>query len=423
MASDTCLFCGRELVDAESVQRGIGPRCLEAVEKIRAIHPEPDIDPGQITLKPSRVIVEKRVRRSLGDLSELCTSIAEVGLLHPIVVTHEGVLVAGQRRLEAWKLLYGDTPVPVTCVPDSLDDLLRAEVDENKVRKPFLPSELGAAYLRLKPHLAEEAKQRQEATLPSEGQKGFQCGGKFPPHKGKTRDILGQAMGVSGKTLEKAAVVYEAAQTDPEAAELLRQADIGKESIHSAYTQLKEKQEKQDTEKPEKENKPHVTHYSGEYEWYTPIDYIEAARLTMGSIDVDPASCSLANKNVKAETFYTKEDDGLLQDWPGNVWLNPPYSQPEVSDFCALLVEKYQSGEVKQACVLVNNATETKHYQNMLKHCSAVCFIKGRIRFIDQHGEPAQGSPLQGQTILYFGDQPRLFGENFCYFGGILYAA
>ena len=165
----------------------------------------------------------------------------------------------------------------------------------------------------------------------------------------------------------------------------------------------------------------HVSNNSGEFEWYTPIDYIEAAKLTMGTIDLDPASCDAANETIKAKTYYTEEQDGLIQPWFGNVWLNPPYSQPLVSQFCDLLVDNYLKDNIKQACVLVNNATETKFYQNMLNHCSAVCFIKGRVKFVDKNGE-SKGSPLQGQTVLYFGKETTCFVENFSYFGATLYA-
>ncbi len=46
-----------------------------------------------------------RYRKDLGDLKTLAQSIGEVGLLHPVVVTPKGRLIAGQRRLEACRLL------------------------------------------------------------------------------------------------------------------------------------------------------------------------------------------------------------------------------------------------------------------------------------------------------------------------------
>jgi len=165
---------------------------------------------------------------------------------------------------------------------------------------------------------------------------------------------------------------------------------------------------------------PHVSHNTGENEWYTPIAYVDAARAVMGSIDVDPASSDIANQIVKATKYYTIEDDGRSQSWQGNIWMNPPYAQPLISEFCELLVQKYKAGEVRQACVLVNNATETVFYQNMLKVCGAVCFIKGRVKFIDEEGMES-GAPLQGQTILYFGDKINEFAMVFQAFGVVLY--
>ena len=41
-----------------------------------------------------------RYRRDMGDLGAPARSIAEVGLLHPVVVTPDGTLIAGERRLE-----------------------------------------------------------------------------------------------------------------------------------------------------------------------------------------------------------------------------------------------------------------------------------------------------------------------------------
>ncbi len=184
--------------------------------------------------------------------------------------------------------------------------------------------------------------------------------------------------------------------------------------------QVIERTEKERLEKSSEKN-VHVANATGETEWYTPKIYIDAAKKVMGTIDVDPASTEIANKIVNAEKYYSIKDDGRLQKWDGNVWMNPPYSQPLVTEFCNLLVEKIKKGEIKQACVLVNNATETLFYQNMLSCCQAVCFIKGRVKFIDKKGK-STGVPLQGQTILYFGEYEKPFGEIFSEFGRVLYA-
>ncbi len=160
----------------------------------------------------------------------------------------------------------------------------------------------------------------------------------------------------------------------------------------------------------------HVSHNSGENEWYTPLKFIEAAREVMGGIDTDPASSKVANKTVKADKFYTEKDDGLEQEWGQRVWINPPYSQPQISQFCDALIEKIGTGEVQEACALVNNATETSFGQILLQACNAVCFPSGRIKFLDTQGN-AKGAPLQGQMVVYFGSDVDKFCSEFAGFG------
>jgi hypothetical protein len=141
----------------------------------------------------------------------------------------------------------------------------------------------------------------------------------------------------------------------------------------------------------------------------------------MGSIDTDPASSEVANKTVKAQQFFDAEQNGLEQKWSGNVWMNPPYSQPLIAQFSDAITKKFSEGEIDQACVLVNNGTETGWFQTILDAASAVCFIKTRVRFIDPSGKPS-GAPLQGQTVIYIGDNTGAFNDAFCSFGKVLYA-
>ena len=155
----------------------------------------------------NQIQVGFRYRKDLGDLKTLAQSIADVGLLHPIVVTPDGRLIAGQRRLEACRLLELED-VPVTIV--DLYQAARGEAHENFIRKDLLPSEIVALKRAIEPLERREARQRQGSradlgspTSATEGQ-------------GEARDKIARYLGVGRTTIERAEAVVEAAEEDPE---------------------------------------------------------------------------------------------------------------------------------------------------------------------------------------------------------------
>ena len=163
------------------------------------------------------------------------------------------------------------------------------------------------------------------------------------------------------------------------------------------------------------QKKAHVANNSGNNEWYTPAPFIEAARAVMGGIDLDPASSEAANATVNAGQIFTAENDGLAQDWPvGRIWMNPPYAQPLIGQFASKFAAEIRRGS--EGIVLVNNGTETGWFQEMAAECSAICFPKSRVRFLDPQGNPS-GAPLQGQAIIYCGSNADAFEKAFSGFG------
>lgn len=156
----------------------------------------------------------------------------------------------------------------------------------------------------------------------------------------------------------------------------------------------------------------------GVIEWYTPADYVEAARKTMGAIDLDPASNKKAQQVVQAAEFFTKADDGLAKDWSGSVFLNPPFNR--AAAFVEKLCKSHEGGSVPQAILLTNNNTDTAWWHQAVDCSSAVCFTKGRIPFYSPAGESAK--PTNGHTLFYLGSRCKPFAKEFGRFGSILTA-
>ena len=163
------------------------------------------------------------------------------------------------------------------------------------------------------------------------------------------------------------------------------------------------------------------SHKSKEY--YTPKEYADAARVVMGKIDLDPASCEEAQKNIGAKKYYTEDDNGLSKTWSGAIWLNPPYSKTEGESNQAIwshrLVSEYESGNVIQAILLVKAALGYKWFEELWDIAPAVCFARNRLSFILEDGTD-EGQSKQGTAFFYFGNNIEKFIEVFTRFGRVI---
>lgn len=142
-----------------------------------------------------------------------------------------------------------------------------------------------------------------------------------------------------------------------------------------------------------------VTSQKGNDERGTPIAFIRKLQDAIGGLfDLDP--CSGAEPQPIAHTRFTKEDNGLAQDWTGyeTVYVNPPYSDLKT---WLQKVEREASRATADApelimCLLPGN-TSTKWFQNYATKAEYLCLIEGRLTF---HGTD-RNAPFASILVVF----------------------
>ncbi len=241
-----------------------------------------------------------------------------------------------------------------------------------------------------------------------------------------TQSEAASLLNVSPRSVATAKKVEE--QAEPELVEAVASGQVSVSAAAMATALPKEEQQAIMAEieqggKPSEVIKNHVlaTKHTGDEESYTPKEYLASARTVMGAIDLDPASNPMAQENVGADRYFTVDDDGLTQEWAGNVWMNPPYTARVINRFIDKLVDHYEAGEVTQAIVLTNNNTDTSWFHQGANAAAAVCFTAGRINFLKRDG--SRSSPTNGQAFLYFGENLSAFKNEFAKHGMVMVKA
>lgn len=163
-----------------------------------------------------------------------------------------------------------------------------------------------------------------------------------------------------------------------------------------------------------------INQTSGKTEWYTPAPIVEAARRTMGGIDLDPASSAKANETVRASCYFTRADDGLSQQWFGRVWMNHPFGAESNGPWIAKLVEEYKAKRVSQACCIGLSSTSERWFQPLFDF--PICFLSPRTNYLEPDGRVARGV-TRGSAVAYLGPNVAGFIEAFGGLGRVMVPA
>lgn len=180
-----------------------------------------------------KIIVKDRIRKDFGDIAELATDIKDNGLISPIVVNKDYVLLAGERRLRAVKHLgWKQVEVRMMDTRDAEHEL-NIEISENDVRKAFSKSERVDYMYRLMRIEKEKARERMTT-----GENQYT---ESPSPKsdegGRADDATAKAFGVGRDTMRKEMQIVEHKNLlDPDD---FADWDEGRLSTNKAYLKIK----------------------------------------------------------------------------------------------------------------------------------------------------------------------------------------
>lgn len=128
-------------------------------------------------------------------------------------------------------------------------------------------------------------------------------------------------------------------------------------------------------------------------EWATPQDFFDDLNAEF-FFTLDPCA---TDENAKCRKHYTKEQDGLQQDWQGEVvFCNPPYGR-EIGKW----VKKCHDEAAKGATVvmLIPARTDTTYFHDYIYDKAEIRFIRGRLKF----GDSKNSAPFPSMVVVYRG--------------------
>ena len=133
-------------------------------------------------------------------------------------------------------------------------------------------------------------------------------------------------------------------------------------------------------------------HFSSKTDlWATPQSFFDRLDSEF-NFTLDP--CSDGNNN-KCKRYFTKEDDGLVQDWGGEtVFMNPPYGRV-IGDWIKKAYKESLNGAT--VVCLIPSRTDTKYWHEYVMKAGEIRFVKGRLKF----GDSSNSAPFPSAVVIF----------------------
>ena len=133
--------------------------------------------------------------------------------------------------------------------------------------------------------------------------------------------------------------------------------------------------------------------------WETPKYFFEKLNREF-DFNLDTAS---SHENAKCERYFTESDNGLKQDWKGNVFCNPPYGR-EIGDWVKKSYEESLTNTEGVIVLLIPARTDTRYWHDYIfNKASEIRFLKGRLKF-ELSGVAKQSAPFPSAVVIYKND-------------------
>tara|TARA_R110001583_G_scaffold165414_3_gene318104 strand:+ start:306 stop:800 length:495 start_codon:yes stop_codon:yes gene_type:complete len=144
-----------------------------------------------------------------------------------------------------------------------------------------------------------------------------------------------------------------------------------------------------------------IHHSKGTDNWGTPSEFYNRLK---GKFDFKLDACA-ESWNTKCDRFYSQNENGLILPWESWTWCNPPYSQ--IYSWYSKAYSEFQNGN--SSVILTFARTDTKAFHEFAINATEICFLKGRLRFIDpKTGQPGNTAPSPSMLVIFDASQPDL---------------